>query len=124
MDISELTDRIRWAEKTSDTTKRRTINRIQAMADAIETQFPEVRRPKQILLKHAQFIRNAWFDNEGFAPATMADYKRAMRLMVIAREKEQHWFGPLRLVQNRQQGGRPTKSRITRSKSKNIRSRF
>lgn len=120
MHIGELTERVRWAERTSDTTKKRTINRIQAMADAIETQFPEVRRPNQIQLKHCQFIRNAWFDNEGLAPATMADYIRAMRLMVTARGKDKHWFGPLRLVQNRQQGGRPTKSRVTRSKGGSI----
>lgn len=120
MDIRDITQRLRWAEKTPDITKNRTISRIQTMADAIETQFPEIRRIEQIKLKHIQFIRNAWFDNEGLAPTTMADYTRAMRLMVKALDKEKYWFGPLRLVQNRQQGGRPTRSRVTRSKARSI----
>jgi|AntDeeMetagen681_2_1112603.scaffolds.fasta_scaffold02444_6 hypothetical protein len=124
MDIREITARIRWAKKSSAVTKKRTNRRVQAMADAIQDQFPEVKNWHQIKLKHLLYIKNAWFDNEGLQPTTMADYSRAMRLMVTAMDKSQHWFGPLRLAQNRQRGGRPTKSRVTRSKSKNIRSRF
>jgi len=58
------------------------------MADAIERQFPEVLRSEQIKLKHMLFLKNAWFDNEGFAITTIADYTRAMRLMVKALDKK------------------------------------
>jgi hypothetical protein len=64
------------------------------------------------------FLKNAWFDNEGFAITTIADYTRAMRLMVKALDKNHHWFEPLKLVQDRQKGGRPAVSRVTRAKPK------
>jgi len=121
MDITDITRRVRWTEGASHATKSRTIQRIQAMADAISTQFPEVHRGEQIKLKHLHFIKDAWFDNQGLAPTTMADYIRAMRLMISAMEKAQHWFGPLKLFQDQKRGGRPAVSRVTRSRSRRIR---
>lgn len=121
MNIRDITKRIRWHEGASDSTKSRTIKRIQAMANAIEYQFPEVRYCNQIKLKHIKFIKEAWFDNERLAPATMADYTRAMRLMVKALDKERHWFGHLGLVQDRTLGGRRVVSRVTKTKSRNRR---
>lgn len=121
MDIKEITQRIRWKEKASEVTMNRTIERIYKLTDAIERQFPEVRRSNQIKLKHMLFLKNAWFCNEGLAPATIEDYTRAMRLIIAAKDKNSDWLGPLKLVQNRQQGGRPTVYRVTRSKSRNVR---
>ena len=120
MKITNITKRIRWKENTSEITKDRTINRIFNMADAIERHFPEVVRSEQIKLKHLLFLKNTWFDNEGFAITTIADYTRAMRLMVTAMDKNHYWFEPLKLVQSRQQGGRPAVSSVTRSKSRRI----
>jgi|GEM_PF-614577 hypothetical protein len=118
MKITNITKRIKWKDNTSEITKTKTINRIFNMADAIERQFPEVLRSEQIKLKHMLFLKNAWFDNEGFAITTIADYTRAMRLMVKALDKNHHWFEPLKLVQDRQKGGRPAVSRVTRAKPK------
>lgn len=121
MDIKEIIQRIRWKEQVSELTKKRTIGRIRTLTDAIERQFPEVQRSNQIKLKHMLFLKNAWFCNEGLAPATIGDHIRAMRLIIKAIDKDPQWLGPLKLVQNRQQGGRPTVSRVTRSKSRNVR---
>jgi len=91
------------------------------MANAIEVQFPEVRYCNQIKLKHLKYVREAWFDNEGLAPKTMADYTRAMRLMIKALGKDRHWFGYLGLVQDRIRGGRRVVSRVTKTRSRNRR---
>ncbi|MCL1483742.1 MULTISPECIES: hypothetical protein [unclassified Marinobacter] len=87
MDIKEITQRIRWKEKASEVTMNRMIERIYKLTDAIERQFPEVRRSNQIKLKHMLFLKNAWFCNEGLAPATIEDYTRAMRLIIAAKDK-------------------------------------
>lgn len=128
MNIRDITQRIKWKEGTlgsskgaSDATKTRTIRRIQTMANAIESQFPEVRYCNQIKLKHMKFLTEAWFDNEGLAQTTMADYKRAMRLMIKALDKERHWFGHLGLAQDRTRGGRRVVSRVTKTRSRNRR---
>ena len=128
MNIRDITQRIKWKERApespkgaSDATKIRTIKRIQAMANAIEAQFPEVRYCNQIKLKHMKFLKDAWFDNEGLATTTMADYTRAMRLMIKALDKDQHWLGPVGLVQDRTRGGRRVVSRITKTRSRNRR---
>jgi len=121
MYIRDITQRIKWDKKASDVTKSRTVKRIQSMANAIETQFPEVRHCNQIKLKHMKYIKEAWFDNEGLALTTMADYIRAMRLMIRALGKEKDWFGRLGLSQCQQRGGRPLFSRVTRTKSRNRR---
>lgn len=128
MNIREITKRIKWKEGTSesskgtsDATKSRTIKRIQTMADAIEAQFPTVRYCNQIKLKHMKYLKEAWFDNEGFAPTTMADYTRSMRLMITALDKDRHWFGHLGLVQDRTRGGRRVVSRVTKTRSRNRR---
>jgi hypothetical protein len=120
MKITNITKRIKWKDNASEITKTKTINRIFNMADAIERQFPEVLRSEQIKLKHMFFLKNAWFKNKGFAITTIADYERAMRLMVTALDKNHHWFEPLRLVQDRQKGGRPAVSSVTRSRSRRI----
>lgn len=128
MNIRDITKRIKWAEQTpespkgtSDATKSRTIKRIQTMADAIEAQFPNVRNCNQIKLKHMKYLKESWFDNEGFAPTTMADYIRAMRLMIKTLDKDRHWFGHLRLIQDRTRGGRRVVSRVTKTKGRNHR---
>ena len=121
MNIRDITKRIKWQEKARDSTKNRKLKRIQAMADAIEAQFPEVRYCNQIKLKHMKYVKEAWFDNEGLAPTTMGDYTRAMRLMVKALGKDRHWLGHLGLNQDRQFGGRPEVSRVTKTKSRNRR---
>jgi hypothetical protein len=118
MKITNITKRIRWNEDTPEITKDKTINRIFNMADAIEHHFPEVLRSEQIKLKHMFFLKNAWFDNKGFAITTIADYTRAMRLMVTAMGKHHYWFEPLKLIQDRQKGGRPAVSSVTRTKSR------
>lgn len=121
MDIREIVKRIRWKEQTSEVTKKRQFARIRALTDAIERQFPEVHRSNQIKLKHMFFLKNAWFCNEGLATATIEDYTRTMRLIIAAMDKDPLWLGPLKLVQKRQQGGRPTVSHVTHSKSRNVR---
>lgn len=121
MNIRDITKRIKWHEEVSDSTKSRTIKRIQTMADAVELQFPEVRYCNQIKLKHVRFLKEAWFDNEGLATTTMADYTRAMRLMIKALDKERHWLGHLGLVQDRTLGGRRVVSRVTKTRSRNRR---
>lgn len=121
MNIHELRRRIRWAEGTSDRTRFRYFNRMQAMADAIETQFPEIRNVNQIRLKHFLYIKNVWFDVQKSAPATRADYTRAMKLMIRAMGKDRHWFGQLNLKPVPERGGRPTVSTVSRSKSRKIR---
>ncbi|GBO88996.1 MULTISPECIES: hypothetical protein [Marinobacter] len=121
MNIRDITKHIKWKEGASDSTKDRTIQRIQAMANAIEIQFPEVRYCNQIKLKHMKYVREAWFDNEGLKPTTMADYTRAMRLMIKALGKERHWFGHLGLVQDPSRGGRRVVSRVTKTRSRNRR---
>ena len=60
MNIRDITKHIKWKEGASDATKDRTIQRIQAMANAIEIQFPEVRYCNQIKLKHMKYVREAW----------------------------------------------------------------
>jgi len=119
MNIREILQRIKWDKDASDVTKNRTVKRIQSMANAIEAQFPEVRYCNQIKLKHVTYIKEAWFDNEGLAVTTMADYTRAMRLMVRALGKERDWFSRLDLNQCQQRGGRPVSSRVTKTKSRN-----
>lgn len=121
MHIYDITKRIKWQDGTSDTTKSRAIKRIQALSDAIQAQFPEVQYCNQIKLKHMQYIKYAWFDNEGLAPTTMADYTRAMRLMIKALGKDRHWLGRLGLSQDHQRGGRPVASRVMKTKSRNRR---
>jgi hypothetical protein len=121
MNIRDITKRIKWHEEVSDSTKSRTIKRIQTMADAVELQFPEVRYCNQIKLKHVRFLKEAWFDNEGLATSTMADYIRAMRLMIKALDKEWQWLGHLGLVQDRTRGGRRVVSRVTKTRSRNRR---
>jgi len=68
-----------------------------------------------------KYVREAWFDNEGLKPTTMADYTRAMRLMIKALGKERHWFGHLGLVQDPSRGGRRVVSRVTKTRSRNRR---
>jgi hypothetical protein len=121
MNIRDIMQRIKWDKNASDVTKKGTVRRIQSMANAIEAQFPEVRYCNQIKLKHMTYIKRAWFDNEGFAVTTMADYTRAMRLMIRAMGKERDWFGRLDLNQCQQRGGRPVSSRVTKTKSRNTR---
>lgn len=128
MNIKDITKRIKWKAGTpespkgaSDVTKSRTIKRIQTMADAIEAQFPEVRYCNQIKLKHMKYLKEAWFDNEGLAPTTVADYTRAMRIMIKALDKDRHWLGHLGLLQDRTRGGRRVISRVTKTKSRNRR---
>ncbi len=121
MNIRDITKNIKWHEDASESTKSRTVRRIQTMADAIEAQFPAVRYCNQIKLKHMEYLKYAWFDNEGFAPSTMADYTRAMRLMIKALGKERHWFGRLGLIQDRTRGGRRVVSRVTKTRSRNRR---
>lgn len=128
MNIRDITHRIKWKKGTpespkgaSDATKTRTIKRIQNMANAIETQFPSVRYYNKIKLKHMKYIKEAWFDNEGLAPTTMADYERAMRLMIKAMGKDREWLDRLGLSKDPQLGGRPVVSRVTKTKSRNRR---
>jgi hypothetical protein len=121
MNIRDITKRIKWHEEASDSTKSRTVNRIKAMADAIEAQFLEVRYCNQIKLKHMKYLKEAWFHNEGLASTTMADYTRAMRLMIKALDKDRHWMGHLGLVQDRKRGGRRAVSRVTKTRSRNRR---
>ncbi|SFE93708.1 Phage integrase, N-terminal [Marinobacter sp. DSM 26671] len=121
MNIRDITKNIKWHEEASTSTKSRTVRRIQTMADAIEAQFPAVRYCNQIKLKHMEYLKYAWFDNEGFAPSTMADYTRAMRLMIKALGKDRHWFGHLGLVQDPTRGGRRVVSRVTKTRSRNRR---
>ena len=121
MNIREILQRIKWDKDASNVTKNRTVRRIQSMADAIEAQFPEVRYCNQIKLKHLTYIPEAWFDNEGMAVTTMADYTRAMRLMIRAMGKEKDWFGRLGLVQDPQRGGRRVVSRVAKTRSRNRR---
>ncbi len=121
MNIRDITKRIKWHEEASDSTKSRTVNRIQTMANAIEAQFPEVRYCNQIRLKHVAYLKEAWFDNEGYATTTMDDYTRAMRLMIKALDKDRHWLGHLGLIQDRTRGGRRVISRVTKTKSRNRR---
>ena len=52
MNIRDITKNIKWHEDASESTKSRTVRRIQTMADAIEAQFPAVRYCNQIKLKH------------------------------------------------------------------------
>ncbi|KAE8543766.1 hypothetical protein [Marinobacter nauticus] len=121
MNIRDITTRIKWKEGASAATKKRAIQRIQTMANAIEIQFPEVRFCNQIKLKHMKFLTEAWFDNEGLAPTTMGDYTRSMRLMIKALDKDRHWFGHLGLIQDRTRGGRQVVSRVTKTRSRNRR---
>lgn len=124
MNIKVFKDRIRFSTSTAEITRRRTFNRIQSMSDAIETEFPEVGRPEQIRLKHMFFLKNAWFDNAGLSDSTTQDYIRSMRVMIEALGRERHWLGPLKLIKAPNHGGRPTASRVTRSKSQLKRSGF
>jgi hypothetical protein len=94
---------------------------MQAMADAIETHFPEIRNVNQIKLKHFLYIKNVWFDVQKSAQATRADYTRAMKLMIRAMGRDRHWFGQLHLKPVRGRGGRPTVSTVSRSQSRKIR---
>ncbi len=121
MNIRDITTRIKWHEDASDSTKKRAVKRIQTIADAIEARFPEVRYPNQVKLKHVAYIKQAWFDNEGLALTTIADYTRAMRLMIRAMGKEKEWFGRLGLVQDPHRGGRRVVSRVTKTRSRNRR---
>lgn len=121
MEITAIYRRIRWAEGVSEITRLRTLNRLRTLAGAIEEQFPQVCRCEQIKLKHMFYLKNVWFDDMDLAPTTRSDYIRAMRLMITALGRDQHWLAPLKLVKNHQHGGRPPVSRVTRSKSRRIR---
>ncbi|XOB94275.1 hypothetical protein ACMC9M_08695 [Pseudomonadota bacterium 24LQ007] len=121
MNIRDITKNIKWHENASPSTKSRTVGRIQTMADAIEAHFPAVRYCNQIKLKHMKYLKEAWFDNEGFQPTTKDDYTRAMRLMIKALGKDRHWFGHLGLIQDRQRGGRRAVSRVIKTRSRNRR---
>lgn len=118
MDIRLIKNRIKFDTFAAEITKKRALSRIQTMANAIETRFPEVTRPEQIKLKHLQFLKNYWFESETFSAATIGDYVRSMRLMITALGKDSDWFGPLALKIDAVKGGRPTLARITKSKSR------
>lgn len=118
MDISLIRSRIRFSISASEITKKRHLGRIQTMADVIEVRFSEVENPEQIKLKHLFYIRDHWFEDQGYSVATTRDYTRSMVLMISALGREQHWLGPLKLEKDSKKGGRPTIGRAVRSKSR------
>lgn len=117
MHIKSITSRIKFDLSASDITVKRNINRIQAIADAIEQKFEGVNQPEKIKLKHMQFIRNQWYQSQEFSEATIKDYNRSMCLMIKALDRN-HWLPPLGLEKDHKKGGRPTAGRVVRSKSK------
>lgn len=118
MNIRIITYRIKFDLPTSEITKKRHLNRIQAIADSIEQRFEGIKRPEQIKLKHMQFIRNQWYQSQEFSETTIKDYNRSMCLMISALGRK-HWLPPLGLEKDHKKGGRPTAGRVIRSKSKN-----
>lgn len=115
MHIKSITSRIKFDLSASDITVKRNINRIQAIADAIEQKFERVNQPEKIKLKHMQFIRNQWYQSQEFSEATIKDYNRSMSIMVSALGRN-HWLAPLELKQDSTKGGRPKIAQIVRSK--------
>lgn len=118
MNIGLIKKRIKFDVSAAEITKKRTLSRIQTMADAIAQQFPEVTRHEQIKLKHVFFIKNQWFLSEGFSDATTRDYLRSLTLMIAALGRVQHWLGPLGLQKTQQKGGRPVVASVVKSKSR------
>ncbi len=122
MDISRITQRIRAKkERGSEVTLSKALGRIERICAAITDGFPSVKDPGQIQLKHLLYIRDHWYEASEFSEATIGDYRRAMRLMVSALDKERDWFAPLKLKQDRTKGGRPTATRVIRSRARNRR---
>ncbi|MGB5854899.1 MAG: hypothetical protein WBH20_06530 [Oceanisphaera sp.] len=101
----------------SDITIKRTVNRIQVIADAIEQRFTEIKKPEKIKLKHMLYIKNHWYESQNFSTVTIEDYKRSMRLMITALSRE-HWLFTLDLKKDLNKGGRPTVGRVIRSKAR------
>lgn len=99
LDLNELQN----SERT------RYINRIGKIAKAIESRFPNVRRPEQIKLKHAQYIRNTWLPDYTASKRTQQEYIRALGLLVRALGRSPNWQGALGMKKKAHVGGRPTK---------------
>ena len=118
MNIRLIKNRIRFDISASEITQRRTLGRIQTMADAIESRFPEVINPEQIKLKHCFYLREQWFESQKLSPSTVSDYTRSMILMITALGRGSHWLAPLKLTKNPSKGGRPLASRVIKSKSR------
>ncbi len=94
----------------AERTRRRHIRRIEAMAAAVESRFPEVKHTNQLRLKHCRWLL------AGFAPGTARDYQSSLRLLIEALGRDDHWFQPLKMPPL-SAGGRPRSVSVVRSRS-------
>lgn len=95
----------------------RYLRRITTVLLAIHNRFPEVNKANQLKLKHIEWIKNYWFVDQKLASSTQSDYIRALKLLIMALNKEQHWFGPLKLIA-KNDGGRKMKVSASKSRKK------
>jgi len=96
--------------------RKRYINRIHNVVVVIEKRFPEVVRPEQIKLKHAQYFRNEWLPNHSASERTQQEHMRALGLLVMALGRDQSWLGALGINQSKGRGGRPTSVGVKKQK--------
>jgi hypothetical protein len=98
--------------------RRRYINRIHNVVVVIEKRFPEVVRPEQIKLKHAQYFRNVWLSNHSASERTRQEHMRALGLLVMALGRDQRWLGALGITRPKGKGGRPPEVGVKSQKPK------
>lgn len=100
----------------SDTERKRYINRMIRIVSVIEAQFPHVTRPEQIKLHHCQYFRNVWLPAHSASDSTKKEYMRALGLIIRAAGRPETWMGALGVKTATEQGGRPMKIGVKRSK--------
>jgi len=115
MQLEHILKRLDFSE-LSQNEQKRYINRICRIVEVIENRFPNVTRPEQIKLKHAQFYRNVWLPEHTSSERTRSEYMRALRLLVRALRRPESWLGALGLRPNCYQGGRPSEVGVRKSR--------
>ncbi|KKN90545.1 hypothetical protein LCGC14_0226860 [marine sediment metagenome] len=119
MNISLITQRLRFDPKSSQVTTKKVIGRLKTICRIISEKFPEIHRLDQIRLKHLQHVRNEGLAQ--YSPATVVDYERTLIILVEALGKTKDWLPPLKLKRDPSKGGRPSSTKVIRSRSRHRR---
>jgi hypothetical protein len=115
MQLSGVVARIDFGDLTP-TERNRYTNRMNTIVGVIEERFPHVKRPEQIKLKCAQYVRNVWLPAHSSSERTKEEHMRALGLLVRALGRNEHWLGALGIHSCLKKGGRPTQIKIRQSR--------
>jgi len=113
--ISHILARIQW-NGLSSLHQRRHIARVEKMLNAMSERFSHLKHFEQVKLKHLRWLQEVWLTSQGFAEATLVDYKRTLALMVAALDSDRHWQQALKITRDPKKGGRPQVCRAVRTR--------